>query len=79
MHIAHCREILARASHVRMHRCPQTIIDKGSCLSYLKICIAESSLQLLVGALVLCHHCHDRISLLDPKGISFDDIFKEAP
>ena len=64
---------------MRMHRCPQTIIHKESCLSYLKICIAESSLQLLVGALVLCHHCHDRISLLDPEGISFVDIFKEAP
>jgi hypothetical protein len=41
--------------------------------------MAESSLQLLVGALVFCYNSHDRIPFLDSAGINCDDIFKKAP
>ncbi len=36
-------------------------------LAHLQMGIAESSLQLLIAALMLCDHCYHCISLLDPE------------
>ena len=35
---------------------------------HLQICLAQSSLKFLIAALMLCDHCYDNISLLDPEG-----------
>jgi len=46
-------------------------------LAHLQVGIAESSLQLLVAALMLCDHCYHCISLLDPDHMTL--LFSARP